>query len=265
MIRAVIFDWAGTTVDYGSRAPVAAFIELFAAHGIALGADVVRGPMGTPKKDHIRALLSLADVSAAWRERYGAVPTEADVERLYAEFGPLQTEVIARHCEVIPGTGEVMALLRRNGVRIGSTTGYARPMMAELIAAARRGGFDPEATVCGDDVPRGRPAPWMALQAAMLLDAYPVSSCVKVGDTIADIDEGRNGCMWTVGVTKTGNELGLSEAEVAALDRADLRARLERGRARLKEAGANYVVESVADLPPVLEEIGGRLARGERP
>jgi phosphonoacetaldehyde hydrolase len=266
MIRAVIFDWAGTTVDYGSRAPVIAFLELFGSHGITLTAEEARGPMGTPKRDHIRALLSLRRVSEEWRGNMGRSPSEEDVESLYAEFGPLQTEVISHHCDVIPGTADTIAGLRRSGIRIGSTTGYARSMMRDLIAAAAREGFDPEVTVCGDEVPRGRPAPWMALKAAMLLDAFPVSHCVKVGDTIADIEEGQNGGMWTVGVTKTGNELGLSESETAALDAVDLRARLTRGTVRLKDAGADYVIEGIAELAGVLDEINARLDRlGEDP
>ena len=264
-IPAVIFDWAGTCVDYGSRAPVTAFIELFAGHGVILSAAEARGPMGTPKKDHIRALLTLPSVSCAWQKIQGSAPGEADVERLYSEFGPLQTDVISRHCDVIPGTAQVLSLLRRQRIRIGSTTGYASFMMRDLITSAARDGFDPECIVCGDDVRQGRPAPWMALHAAMLLDAYPVTSCVKVGDTIADIDEGRNAGMWTIAVTRTGNEIGLSEAEVNALDPADLQNRLERACGRMRAAGPNYVIEGIKDLPTILDEIAARIHRGERP
>lgn len=264
-IRAVIFDWAGTTVDYGSRAPVAAFMDLFARNGVTLTESDARTPMGLPKKDHIRALFKLAAVASAWRQVKGSAPAESDVERLYAEFIPLQTEATARHSDVIPGTPGVVALLRGRGIRVGSTTGYTSVMMRDLAAAAARGGFDPECTVTSDQVRQGRPAPWMALHAAMLLDAWPVSSCVKAGDTIADIDEGRNAGMWTVGITRTGNEIGLSEEAVEALDPTDLKGRLTRACVRLRDAGAHYVIEGIGELPPILDAIGARMERGERP
>ncbi len=252
-IRAVIFDWAGTVVDYGSRAPVIAFVELFRRKGIDVTAAQARGPMGTPKKEHIRTLLALDTVAGQWPT------TEADVDALYAEFIPLQTSVIAGYADVIPGTREVMRELRSRVIRIGSTTGYAREMMRDLIPAAAAGGFDPDCTVCADEVPHGRPAPWMALRAAMLLEAYPIGACVKVGDTMANIAEGRNAGMWTVGITKTGNELGLSEAEVEALASGELTRRVSAAESRFRSAGAHYVIEEIAALPAVLDEIGGRL------
>ena len=197
---------------------------------------------------------------AAWSGAGGS-----DVDALYREFIPLQTEVIATHSDVIPGTAATMAQLRGRGIRIGSTTGYAREMMQSLIPEAARNGFDPDCTVCADDVPQGRPAPWMALRAAMEMNSYPVSACVKVGDTLADIAEGLNAGMWTVGVTRTGNEIGLSEQEANALPAGELRRGLEQAAARLHSAGAHYVIEGIAALPVVVDEIEARLSRGERP
>lgn len=110
-----------------------------------------------------------------------------------------------------------MRELSRRGIRVGSTTGYTREMTSALVAAAAQGGFAPDAVVCADEVPEGRPAPRMALEAARRLNAWPMRACVKIGDTVADIAEGRNAGMWSVGLTRTGNELGLSEAEAAAL------------------------------------------------
>jgi phosphonoacetaldehyde hydrolase len=264
-VRAVIFDWAGTVVDYGSRAPVIAFVELFRRKAIEVTVVQARGPMGTPKKEHIRALLALESVAEQWREKCGRAPLENDIDALYAEFIPLQTAVIAEHADVIPGTRDVMAELRNRGIRIGSTTGYAREMMRDLIPAAAAGGFDPECTVCADQVPHGRPAPWMALHAAMQLQSYPMAACVKVGDTIADIAEGRNAGMWTVGVTKTGNELGLAEAEADALAAEELKRRLSGAESRFRSAGAHYIIEQISALPPVLDEISARIIGGDRP
>jgi len=264
-VRAVIFDWAGTTVDYGSLAPVDAFIELFRRHGVAVSAEEARRSMGSYKKDHVRLILAMEPVAQQWQRLHGLSPSAEDVELLYREFIPLQTEVIGRHADVIPGVAETMKWLRQQGIATGSTTGYTREMMAPLLPRAAAAGFSPDSTVCADEVPAGRPAPWMAITAAMQLGTYPMEACVKVGDTLVDIAEGLNAGMWTVGVTKTGNELGLTRAEVEALPARDLASRLQAASDHLLGAGAHYVVEGVAQLPAIITEINQRLACGERP
>jgi len=261
-IKAVIFDWAGTVVDYGSRAPVVAFTELFLRHGVAAPPALTRRFMGSHKKDHIRLMLQDAAFRAEWLRVNGADP---DIDSLYHEFIPIQLDTIARHADVIPGVADLCNELRSAQIRIGTTTGYVRELMGGLLEAAAANGFSPDCVVCADEVPAGRPAPWMALRAAMLLDAWPIAACVKVGDTVADIGEGRNGGMWTVGVTQTGNELGLSAEQTAALPEKDLQSRSEAARHRFLRAGAHYAVSSVEELIPVLEEIEARLEVGARP
>ena len=90
-------------------------------------------------------------------------------------------------------------------------------------------------------------------------------ACVKIGDTPSDIAEGLNAGMWTIGVTRTGNEVGLSKSELDALSVAD-RAEIERkARGRLRVAGAHYIAEAVAECDPFLLEIDRRIGSGERP
>jgi phosphonoacetaldehyde hydrolase len=254
-VRAVIFDWAGTTVDYGSRAPVAAFTEIFRHHGVEVTVQEARRPMGAHKKEHIRQMLAMESVASRWRQVHGADPAPHDVEILYSGFILLLTEVIVRHADLIPGTGETVRSLRERGIKIGSTTGYTREMMAPLLRASALDGYLPDSVVCADEVPEGRPAPWMALRAAMELGVYPVSACVKVGDTVADIAEGLNAGMWSVGITRTGNELGLSEAEAGALPGAELEQKLTDASERLLAAGAHYVIEELTELPAVIDSI----------
>jgi phosphonoacetaldehyde hydrolase len=119
--------------------------------------------------------------------------------------------------------------------------------------------------VCADEVVAGRPEPWMLLRAMEVLRVYPPSAVVKVGDTTADIEEGLNAGAWTVGVTRTGNYVGLSRTELAALP-ADARDRLIRDAGEtLRGAGAHFLIRSIGELPPVLDEIEICLALGERP
>ncbi len=252
-IRAVIVDWAGTIIDFGSCAPAGAFVELFRRHGVAIGLDEARGPMGMAKRDHIAALLAGRD----W-----AGP---DLDALYREFVPLQLACLPDFAALIPGAAAALAAWRARGLAVGSTTGYNRDMLAVLSAAAKRQGLALDCAVCASDVRAGRPAPWMALEAAACLGVYPMRAIVKIGDTRADIDEGLNAGMWTIAVSGTGNELGLDAAAAERLPPAELAQRLDAIAARLRAAGAHYVARSVADCLPILDEINARLARGERP
>lgn len=264
-VRAVVLDWAGTAVDYGCVGPVAVFIEVFKRRGVAVTVAEARGPMGLMKKEHVRRLCEMETVATQWAAIHGNRPTECDVDALYEDVEPLMAASIAATAEPIPGLHAALASFRNAGIRIGSCTGYTGPIMTVLVAEARKRGYAPDAVVCPSDVPAGRPAPWMCYQNAMHLGVYPMAAMVKIGDTVSDIQEGLNAGMWTVGVTQTGNELGLTQAEVDALAPADLRRRLGVAEARLRAAGAHYVTESIASCPVVIAAINARLACGERP
>lgn len=264
-LRAVVLDWAGTTQDFGSQAPVGAFIEVFARFGVAITTAQARGPMGIYKLDHIRAIAALPDVADRWRKTHGSPCTEDDIHAMYVELVPIQQEVLPRFCALIPGTLEAIAGIRARGYKVGSTTGYPRSVGDIAALSAIEQGYEPDVMVCADEVPAGRPEPWMLLRAMEQMRVFPPSAVVKVGDTAADIEEGLNAGTWTVGVTNTGNYVGLSRAEMAALP-ADERARRVRTAVdRLRDAGAHYLVGSIAELPPVLDEIEISLALGERP
>ncbi len=253
-VTAVVFDWAGTTVDHGSLAPVRTLQKLFAARGVHVTEEEARRDMGVPKKDHIRALL---------RAKTGAAPGEAEVADYFAAFIPMQMDCLARYSDVIPGIAETAGRLRAQGIRIGSTTGYTRPMLDLLLAGAAAQDYAPDCALCPEDAGAGRPWPWMCYLNAIRLGTYPMHTMVKVGDTVSDIAEGLNAGMWTVGVARTGNMIGLTAAEFAALPAAEQAALLETARGKLREAGAHCVIDSAADLD--LEPFESRLARGERP
>ena len=264
-LRAVILDMAGTIVDYGSCAPAGVFIEVFKRHGISISMAQARGPMGAHKRDHVAAISAMPEVAEAWRAAKGREVTESDIEAMYRELIPLQVAALPAYSTLIPGTLEAAAEFRNRGLGVATTTGYNREMTDVVLHEMARQGFAPDAAVCVDDVPAGRPEPWMALEAAQRLRAYPPAACVKVGDTVPDVLEGLNAGMWTVALTKTGNELGLSKAEADALAPDELQARLERATARLREAGAHFVVEGIGDVPAILDKIADRLGGGDRP
>lgn len=264
-IQAVILDWAGTTVDFGSLAPAMAFVQLFAEEGIAISVAEVRGPMGTEKREHIRQLCQLPEVADRWRTVHGDPPDETAVDRLYQAFVPLQIAAIRDYAQLIPGCRETVAALRERGIRIGANTGYSREMAEPLMRAAADQGYIPDSAVCATEVPRGRPYPYMSLKNAIELGVETVQACVKVDDTVPGIEEGLNAGMWTVAVAISGNEIGLPLAGWDALPFAEQQRRRERAYGRLLTSGAHYVVDSIAALPRCLDAIETRLANGERP
>ncbi len=260
-LAAVIFDWAGTVIDYGCCAPAQVFQSTFANRGIQVTTAQAREPMGMAKWDHIRAICDMPSVQAAWRERYGEVPSEQDVQALYAEFLPLQKAVLLDHALLIPGAAAVCEFLKARDVAVGSSTGYTRELMEMLLPEARRQGFEPGACLCADDVPAGgRPKPYLIWENLKLLDRFPTSRVVKVDDTPVGIQAGLNAGCITVAVAKSGNELGLSAHEVAALAPDQLSARLASIRKQFYALGAHYVVDSVADLPTLIEQIEQQLS-----
>lgn len=264
-LKAVIFDWAGTTVDYGSCAPAMVFVEVFAREGVEISIAEARGPMGMHKRDHIRRLAQHVDIAERWQTAHGNAVIEADIDRMYEAFIPLQIACLADYADLIPGTTEAIAYCRERGLGIGSNTGYNRAMLDVVRAEAAARGYVPDSAVSAEEVPAGRPEPWMSLLNAQQLRAFPLEACVKVDDTVPGIYEGLNAGMWTVGVTKSGNELGLSQADAEALAADDLAKRLAAGETHMAQAGAHYVIEGIWDLPGVIDDIIARLANGERP
>jgi phosphonoacetaldehyde hydrolase len=264
-LKAVVLDWAGTTLDYGCFAPVIVFMEVYKRKGVEISIEEARAPMGTHKRVHIAAISSNEGVARRWEAVHGRKPNDCDVEEMFRDFVPLQLACLGDHAELIPGTLGAVAEFRRRGLKIGSTTGYTQDMMDVLVAEAARRGYTPDAMVCVTQAPAGRPHPYMCLQNAIQLQTYPMEAFVKIGDTLPDISEGLNAGMWTIGVAKTGNELGLTEEQAAALDPEDLDARLACAYQRMSQMGAHYVVDGISDVMPALDDINRRLARGERP
>lgn len=264
-IQAVLFDWAGTTVDYGSRAPVQVFLEIFQRVGIPITEAEARGPMGKAKREHIASVLALPRIASLWEATFGAHPEMTDVDRLYADFLPLQLSVLAKGSNVIPGIPQLIQELRQRNLKIGSSTGYTRALMEAVVPNALEQGYAPDVVLCSDEVPAGRPMPWLNLRACEALNVYPPASVLVVDDTPIGIQAARNAGMWAVGVTMTGNGLGLSQADAESLPSQDLESRLQQLETEYLEAGAHFVLKSATDLLPVLDEVNQRLSNGNRP
>ncbi|BEP57408.1 phosphonoacetaldehyde hydrolase [Variovorax sp. V118] len=264
-LQAVVFDWAGTILDFGSCAPMGAFVKLFAQFGIDITIDEARAPMGMAKWDHIKALGTQPRVAAQWEAKHGHAFSDADVDRLYEVFTPMNAASVRDHTDFIPGAIEAVNAARERGLKIGSTTGYNRPIMEVVTPIAAAGGYEPDNLVCAGDLAAGRPSPLMMYRCFADLGVWPPHTVVKVDDTGVGLQEGLNAGTWAVGVSVSGNVNGLTLAEWQALDADSQQVRRARATAELQAAGAHYVIDSVADLPNVLEDIERRLQAGERP
>lgn len=243
-IKAVIFDWAGTTVDYGCFAPVRAMDEVFREFGIVPTMEEIREPMGMLKIDHIRAMLKMPRISGLWQEKYGTEPTEKDVKQMFFIFEDKLMQVLHLYTDVKPGVVKAVSMLREQGIKIGSTTGYTDQMMEIVAASAKQKGYFPDICVSPDGVgQKGRPYPYMIFRNMEMLQIEKVQTVLKIGDTVSDIKEGKNAGVITAGVIIGSSEMGLSEMEFNALGEEERRQCMAKVRERFLQNGADVVFD----------------------
>ncbi len=258
-IECVIFDWAGTVVDYGCFAPVAAFVKAFNEMKIELAIEEARGPMGMTKIDHIRELFKLESVSSQFSALNGRQWTEEDVIAVNRNFESHLFASLSEFTQPIPYALDCVATLREQGLKIGSTSGYTAKMMDIVVPGAKANGYSPDCYVTSDGLPGGRPMPFMIYQNMINLAVESPKTIVKVGDTISDIKEGVNAGVWSVGVIMGSSELGLSEEDAKTIDPQTLAPMIEKVRAKFMDAGAHYTILHLGELPALIETINNEL------
>jgi phosphonoacetaldehyde hydrolase len=253
-IKAVILDWAGTMTDFGSIAPVTAFVVAFKTFGLTPTIEETRLPMGLEKRRHIETMLKGERLLAEWWQRYDRAPYEKDITLIYKAFEPALLKVLPYHAALLPGAAEVVCRLRKMDIKIGSTTGYTRNMMDILAPLAEKEGYKPDCIVCPDDVGGlGRPLPYMLWRNLEKLGVRSVKEVVKAGDTVADIEEGKNAGCLSIGVIKGSSILGFSEKEFDS--RPDIEENMGRAREQFLRAGADAVIDSISVLPDYIETL----------
>ncbi|HJB27697.1 MAG TPA: phosphonoacetaldehyde hydrolase [Candidatus Blautia faecavium] len=262
-IQLVVFDWAGTTVDYGSSAPGNVFERVFSDAGIHFTREEINRPMGMEKKAHIRELLSSENGNRQWKEVYGRSWTETDVDELYEKFEGCLGKVVAEYSIPIPGVAETVEKLRENGLKIGSTTGYTSQIMEQVIPQAEKKGYKADCVVTPDITKASRPSPFMLFECMRQMNVYPPCHVVKVGDTVVDIQEGKNAGAWSIGILKGSNLLGLTSLEYEAMEEEELKQRKRRAAEAYQKAGADIVIDTILDLPEAIAELNRRLKQRE--
>jgi len=266
-VKAVILDWSGTTVDAYVIAPAVVFVQVFKKQGVEISMLEARGPMGLRKDLHIKALTQDPEIRERWKSVKGKYPDQADVDSMFEDFVPAQIKCLPNYSALLPGIADVTQTMQKLGIKLGVTTGFMRSMVDVLLIDARKQGFHPDVTVAGDEVLQGaRPRPHMVYKNLDLLDITTIQSVVKVDDTVSGVGEGLNAGCWAVGVARYSNYMNINSIEEAdSLPEEEIERRIEQTRDLLLRAGAHYVVDSIVELPEVIEDINARLARGERP
>ncbi|MDQ7071802.1 MAG: phosphonoacetaldehyde hydrolase [Rhodobacterales bacterium] len=266
-IKAAILDWSGTLADAYVIAPAVVFVEVFKNQGVEISMEEARGPMGLRKDIHIQKLTQDPAIAARWEKIKGTPPTQADVDAMFADFVPAQLECLPKYTALLPGVKKVCNDMQADGIKIGVSTGFTRVMVDVLLADVIKQGITPDATVAGDEVLNGaRPDPHMVFKNLDLLNIADVKSVVKCDDTVSGIGEAMNAGCWGVGLVRYSNYMNINTLdEEATLSDADIAARMAKTRAILEQAGAHYVIDSLVELPAVIEDINARLARGEKP
>lgn len=253
-VEAVIFDWAGTTVDYGCFAPVQAFMELFKEYGITVTMEETRKPMGMLKWDHIKTMMEMPSICVKWEARYGRPFCDADIDEMHDKFTAMLMKILHQFTDPKPFVLETMQTLRDRGIKIGSTTGYTDEMMRVVVPAARRKGYEPDYWITPNSVNNmGRPYPYMMFRNMEALQVHDVHNVIKVGDTISDIREGVQAGVYTVGVLEGSSLMGLTQSEYEALSANEKETLLAKLTKEYQEAGADAVILNLTQLTQLFE------------
>ncbi|CAH1778719.1 unnamed protein product [Owenia fusiformis] len=267
-LKACILDWSGTTADKYVLAPAVVFAEVFKKHKVPISMAEARGPMGLRKDLHIDAITKVPEVRERWKDVYGRYPNQEDVDNMFKDFVPMQLDCLRQYTDLLPGCADAVNRMKNEfGMKIGTTTGFLRSMVDILAEEAAKQGYVPDVTVAGDEVINGaRPNPHMVYRNMDLLNIQTIQSVVKVDDTVTGVGEALNAGCWAVGVAKYSNYMDIDDFEhEASLSKEEMARRLAYSTNLLVNSGAHYVVDSIADLPAVCEDINERLKRGETP
>ena len=266
-VKGLVLDWSGTTADEYVIAPAVVFVDVFKKFNVEISMTEAREPMGLRKDLHILELTKLPKIRERWNKAHGRYPDQGDVDRMFADFVPMQLDCLRKYTTLLPHVADVTQKFQKEGIKIGSSTGFVRSMVDILEEDAKKQGYTPDASVAGDEVVNGaRPKPFMVYRNLDLMNVHPIQSVVKVDDTVSGIGEALEAGCWGVGIARYSNYMDMDTLEEAqSLSKDEIQRRLVKTRDILQKAGAHYVINTFDELPGVVEEINLRLSKGERP
>ena len=266
-VKGLVLDWSGTTADEYVIAPAVVFVDVFKKFNVEISMTEAREPMGLRKDLHILELTKLPKIRERWNKAHGRYPDQGDVDRMFADFVPMQLDCLRKYTTLLPHVADVTQKFQKEGIKIGSSTGFVRSMVDILEEDAKKQGYTPDASVAGDEVGNGaRPKPFMVYRNLDLMNVHPIQSVVKVDDTVSGVGEALEAGCWGVGIARYSNYMDMDTLEEAqSLSKDEILRRLVKTRDILQKSGAHYVINTFDELPGVVEEINLRLSKGERP
>ena len=266
-LEGVILDWSGTVTDKYVIAPAIVFVDSFKHFGVDVTMQEARGPMGIRKDLHIKQMTELESIREKWHKVHNRYPNDEDVQKMYEYFIPTQLECLHKYSKLLPGVASITQDLQRDGLLIGTTTGFSKAMVDILLKSARQQGYNPDSTIAGDDVINGtRPCPHMIYKNMDILNISNPKSIVKVDDTVGGIGEGLSAGSWTVGVSKWSNYVDVDSFEhEKRLSNSELERKRLLSRDVLLHSGAHYVIDDLNQLPEVVADINHRMSKGDTP
>lgn len=217
--------------------------------------EEVRKPMGMLKIDHIRTMMQMPRIHDLWKEKQGRDWTEEDVNAVYGKMEAMTMKILPDFADVKPYVLETIAELRKQGIKIGSTTGYTDEMMSIVVPAAKKNGYEPDVWFSPNTAGNmGRPYPYMMFRNMEALKVSDVRNVIKVGDTVADIKEGKNAGVITVGVIEGSSVMGYTQEEYEALTEEEKEKECARTAEVFHTAGADYVIKDMRGLIELIQK-----------
>lgn len=202
--------------------------------------------MGMLKWDHIHTMIKMSRITEEWEAVCGRMWNKTDVDIIYeisekAIFGILDKFSTPKLFVL-----NAVAKLRNRDIKIGSTTGYTIEMMDIVTKSAEEQGYKPDSWFCPNHTEnKGRPYPYMVFKNLETLGVSSVNAAIKVGDTVADIKEGKNAGMISVGIIERSSVMGYTQAEYEALPPEYKALEAERVRKVYEACGADYVINNM--------------------
>jgi phosphonatase-like hydrolase len=236
-IELVVFDLAGTTVDdtiHGLPLVTVAMTEAFASRGIKISPEQVNKYRGMDKKQALSCLLKECQeiqMNNCDSDKLKNINDNAFLDAMFKDFKLALNSHLININKEIPGTTEIFYWLKTRGIKIAVGSGFPHDVVLALVeklgwknlvqyvSSAEQEGYS-------------RPHPSLVHSAMKHCSVTDKRNVLKVGDTVMDVEEGNNaGCRTVAVLTGTQTE------------------------STLKQSNPDYIINSVADLPKLLEQL----------
>ncbi len=253
-IEAVIFDWAGTLIDFGSLATIEAMKKVFLKRGVNISKNIIKVNMGIKKSKHVQKLLDKPVVKRQWIKIFKRNYNGKDVVKISNELDQQLLKEVKKHFNIIPNAKKIFKILKKNKIKIATTTGYSTEIFKVIKRKAKKNGLTTDNDVCVDQVKKGRPNPDMCLKNLKKLKINNYNNCIKIDDSLAGITEGKKSNMITVGLSMTGIQLGLKYRDYLKLTKVMRKYHSKKISKDFFSVGSDYVVNDLFDFQKVLEK-----------